>query len=227
MEVTCTRCHQAVPVDSCYCPTCGLPQIVYSSEDGSVPAPGDSSTGTLRDASAVEWKPALRSVILLAVPAGLLSCGQLPSAFFSFFWVAIASAWAVTLYVRKQTPAWITTGAGARIGLVTGLLAGWLAFAASGVALYSMRFFFGQGKEYDKAYEASLVMVTQWIQSMSPDPQVSAEMKANLAWSLSTEGRAGSALASMLLLQFAFLVFAAAGGALGARLTARSRRPSV
>src|SRR5258708_20999818 len=143
MEVTCTRCHQAVPVDSCYCPTCGLPQIVYSSEDGSVPAPGDSSTGTLRDASAVEWKPALRSVILLAMPAGLLSCGQLPSAFFSFFWVAIASAWAVPLYVRHQTPAWITTGAGARIGLVTGLLAGWVAFAAPGAAFDSVGFFFG------------------------------------------------------------------------------------
>src|SRR5258708_4278475 len=167
MEVTCTRCHQALPVDSCYCPTCGLPQIVYSSEDGSAPAPGDSSPGTLRNASAVEWKPALRSIILLAVPAGLLSCGQLPSAFFSFFWVAIAAAWAVTLYVRKQTPAWITTGAGARIGLVTGLLSGWLAFAASGAALYSMRYFFGQAKEYDRAYEGSLLTVTQWIQSLS------------------------------------------------------------
>ena len=67
MEATCNRCHQGIPAESCYCPTCGLPQIVYSSEDGTSPAQGDRWAGAVLDASAVEWRPALRAALLLAV----------------------------------------------------------------------------------------------------------------------------------------------------------------
>jgi hypothetical protein len=67
-------------------------------------------------------------------------------------------------------------------------------------------------------------MAQQW-QSMSPDAQTAATLKSFAAWLLSPEGRAGSVLGGMLLLEVALLVFAAAGGAIGARLTARSRRP--
>ena len=56
------------------------------------------------------------------------------------FWMAAAAAWAVAIYVRGQRPAWITVGAGARIGLVTGLLAAWLAFSISGATLFVDRF---------------------------------------------------------------------------------------
>ena len=84
----------------------------------------------------VDWKPAMRSALLLAVPAGLLSSGLSPVGFFGLFWMAAASAWAVALYVRGQAPAWVTIGAGARIGLVTGLLAAWLAFTVSGSVLF-------------------------------------------------------------------------------------------
>ncbi|HWG22244.1 MAG TPA: zinc ribbon domain-containing protein [Terracidiphilus sp.] len=225
MEITCNRCHQAVPSDSCYCPACGLPQLVYSSESGEGPAPAERWTDAVRDASQVEWKPALKAAMLLSIPAGLLSCGLSPVGLLGLFWMAAASAWAVSLYVRKQRPAWITMGAGARIGLVTGLLAGWLAFSSTGIAFFCKRFFLHQGESFDATWKSMVNQnISQQMQSMSADAQALTAFKNLL---LSPEGRAGVLVTAMLVLEIALLVFAAAGGALGARMMARSRRRDV
>jgi len=225
MEVTCNRCHQSVPADSCYCPACGLPQLVYSTEDGESPAQAERWAEAARDASQVEWKPALRAAMLLAVPAGLLSCGFSPVGVLGLFWMAAASAWAVSLYARKQQPVWITMGAGARIGLVTGLLAGWLAFGSTGVAFYCMRFLLHQGQAFDTWWALMVNQsVSQQMQTMSADTQALTEFKNLL---LSVEGRAGLMLTAMMVLEVALLLVAAAGGALGARMMARPRRPEA
>jgi hypothetical protein len=47
------------------------------------------------------------------------------------------------------------------------------------------------------------------------------------SWLLSPEGRAGWVFGAMLLFVAGLLAFAVAGGALGARLLARTRRPEV
>jgi len=219
METTCTRCHQAVPAESCYCPACGLPQLVYSSEESGGALPPERGGAILRDSNSVEWRSALRAATLLAVPAGLLSCGFSPVGLLGLFWMAAAAAWAVSLYVRRQHSAWITTGAGARIGLVTGLIAGWMSFGATGVAFFGMRFWFHQGQAFDQMWQS---MVNQSLQQ-----QVSADVQALNAFRsllLSPEGRAGLMLTGMICLEVALLGFAAAGGALGARFMARSRR---
>ena len=227
METTCNRCHQPVEAESCYCPTCGLPQLVYSAENGPGPTQPEKWTEAVRDAGSVDWRPALRAALVLAIPAGLLSCGTSPVGFLGVFWISAAAAWAVTIYVRGQRPAWITIGAGARIGLATGLLAGWVAFAASGVSMFTMRRFLGQGREFDEPWQNLVGQMSQQWQSMSPDPQTGAALKAFAAVLLSPEGRAGSILGGMALLEAAMLAFAVAGGALGARLLARSRRPEA
>lgn len=225
MEATCNRCHQSVPADSCFCPTCGLPQLVYESDETST-ATAERWTGAVHDAATVEWKPALRVAMLLAVPTGLLSCGQSPVWPLSLLWMAAASAWAVTLYARRQRLGWVTMGAGARIGLVTGMLAGWFAFAASGAALYAMRFLFGAGKEFDDPWQAVVAQASQQWQSMSPDAQTAATFKSITRWLLTPEGRAGSVLGLVMVMELALVLFAVAGGAIGARLMAR-RRPQA
>jgi hypothetical protein len=225
MEITCNRCHQSIPDQSCYCPTCGLPQLVYSSEDTDKPSQADRWTDAVRDAGQVEWKPALRAALIVAIPAGILSCGFTPLGLLGLFWIAAAAAWAVSLYVRRQRSPWITMGAGARIGLVTGLLAGWLAFCATGVAFYSMRFLMHEGGTFDDAWTSKVNQsFNQQFQSMSADPQA-VTLVRNLF--LSPEGRAGMVLTWLLLLEVGLLVFAAAGGALGARMMARSRGPEA
>ena len=157
MELTCNRCHQSVPADSCYCPACGLPQLVYSAEgDGAVPPTTERWPEPVRDASSIDWKPGLRAALALAVPAGLLSSGISPLSPLGIFWMAGAAAGAVVLYMRSQRPAWITMGAGARIGLVTGLIAGWVTFGVSGIWLFIQRVVLHQSGQIDSVYTAFL-----------------------------------------------------------------------
>ena len=41
MEITCNRCHQTVRAENCFCPACGLPQLVYSADAANGPAPAE------------------------------------------------------------------------------------------------------------------------------------------------------------------------------------------
>jgi hypothetical protein len=225
MEILCDRCHQSVQAGNCYCPVCGLPQLEYTAEDSSGQVQPERGNEPVRDAASVDWKLALRTALLMAIPAGLLCSLFSPVSIFGLLLMAAAAAWTVVLYVRSQRPAWITIGAGARIGLVTGVLGGWIAAATTGVTLFAMRFWFHQGKFYDDLWQnlVNQQMSQQWA-SMGVDAQTIALMKA---WLLPPEGRAGWLLAAITLLSTALLLFAAGGGALGARLLARSRRPEI
>jgi hypothetical protein len=234
MEITCTRCHQAIEVDSCYCPTCGLPQLVYSADPSSGLAQPERWNEAVRDAASIDWKPALRAALMLAVPAGLLSSVASPIAFMGLFWMSAAAAWAVVLYVRSQRPAWITIGAGARIGLVTGLLGGWLAFGASGGAFFLERFVLHQSSQIDDLYQTSFFQpfqqaFQQSISSMEPSDaaQVRPVWVQVQSWLSSPEGHAGIWAWGFAFNSALLLFFAVAGGALGARILARTRRPEV
>jgi hypothetical protein len=173
----------------------------------------------------VDWKPAIRAAVTLAVPAGLLCSMLSPVSIFGLFLMAMAAAWTVVLYVRSQRPAWITVGAGARIGLVTGLMGSWIAAATTGVTLFVMRFLLHQGRFFDDFWNdfVNQQLVQQWT-SMGVDTSTIAMTRA---WLMAPEGRAGAMLSAVLFLSVGLLFFAVGGGALGARLLARSRRPEI
>ena len=229
MEITCNRCHQPVGAESCYCPTCGLPQLLYTSEGNAGQVQQEKWSEAVGDASAVEWKPALRAAMLLALPAGLLSCGISPvgGSIFGLVLMVAASAWAVTIYVRGQQPAWITMGAGARIGLVTGLMAAALAFAITGLALFLERFAFHQSGAMDLQWKMlvdAMVQISQRVMGQLGVPdQGQYQMQRNLM--LSPEGHAAYETLNIASNDAFLILFAAAGGAMGARILARSRRP--
>lgn len=225
MEITCSRCHQTVQEGQSYCPTCGLPQLVYAAEGLPGQAGPEQRNEPIRDASEVDWKPALRAATMLAVPAGLLCSLLSPVGIFGVLLMAMAAYWAVVIYVRSQRPAWITIGAGARIGLVTGVLGGWTAAATTGATLFATRFFFHNGKVFDNFWLdfVNQQMAQQWA-TMGVDVTTITLLRT---WLLSPEGRAGFLLGGVLFLVVGLLFFAIGGGALGARLLARSRRPEV
>jgi hypothetical protein len=232
MEITCTRCHQTVQAENCYCPTCGLPQLVYATDGSPGQAQPEHWSEAVRDASTVEWKPALRSALLFAVPAGLLSSGGSPVGALGLLWMAAAASWAVVLYLRTQRPAWITIGAGARIGLVTGLLAGWLAFSASGGALFVERFVFHHSSQIDADWktrvEGSQQLTQQWMDGIAVDAAQAQASRAQIqAFMLSPWGHAGIEAFGFASNSVFLILFAAGGGALGARLLAPARRPEV
>lgn len=224
MESTCSRCNQTVPEDSCFCPVCGLPQLVYSAENTGAEGQPERWTEAVRDASSVAWKPAIRSALLLAIPVGALSNMLSPFSIFGMPLMAVAGAWVVILYMRSQRPAWITIGAGARIGFVTGILGGWTAAATTGITLFAMRFWFHQGKVYDTLWQTLTQQMNQQWSSMGVDTQTIAQMQQML---FPPEGRAAWLLAAVTMLAALLLLFAVAGGAIGARLLARRRRPEI
>ena len=224
MEVSCSRCNQTVPEHSCFCPVCGLPQLVYSTENAGVEGQPERWTEAVRDASSVAWKPAIRTALMLAIPVGALSNMLSPFSIFGMPLMAIAGAWVVILYMRSQRPAWITIGAGARIGLVTGILGGWTAAATTGITLFAMRFWFHQGKVYDTLWQTLTQQMNQQWSSMGVDAQTIAQMQQML---FPPEGRAAWLLAAVSMLATLLLLFAVAGGAIGARLLARRRRPEI
>jgi len=233
MEITCTRCHQAIEADNCFCPTCGLPQLVYSADSIPGQAPAERFSEPVRDASTVDWKRAMPMALMLAVPAGLLSSGASPMSFLGLFWMSAAAAWAVALYLRSQSPAWITVGAGSRIGLVTGLLGAWLAFGASGGALFVQRVVFHRSSQIDAEWKSRVDMSQQMTQGWMPgagsvDPaQVQAAHAQIQAFMLSPQGHAGIEAFGFASTSGFLVLFAVAGGALGARLQARVRRPQA
>ncbi|MDR3737474.1 MAG: zinc ribbon domain-containing protein [Terracidiphilus sp.] len=234
MEINCQRCHQTLEESATFCPSCGLPQLVYTAEAATAPGQPERWTEAVRDASMVHWKPAMRAALLLAIPAGLLSSSSSPVSFFGIFWMAIAATWAVTLYVRgNEGTAWITTGAGMRIGLVTGLIAAWLAFAASGGALFVQRYALHNGAQIDNEWknrvDMSQQMTAQWQSGLSgADANQAKDLRTQIeSWMKSPWGHAGIESFGFALNALMLVLFAAAGGALGARITARMRRQQL
>jgi len=233
METTCNRCHQSVQAENTYCPACGLPQLVYSAEPAEGQAQPDRWTDAVRDASEVDWKPAMRIALMLAVPAAMLSSASSPVNSLGIFWIAAAAAWAVVLYVRSQQgPTWVTMGAGARIGLVTGLFAAWLTFSISGGALYVQRFVLHSASQTDAQYKSSVMEMfenatQQSISQMGPADAAQIQIvRAQMeTWMLSPWGRAGVLAMGLAAYSVFLLFFAAGGGAVGARLLARVRPP--
>jgi hypothetical protein len=141
-----------------------------------------------------------------------------------------AAVAAVLLYMRSQRPAWITIGAGARIGLATGLIAAWLAFGVSGAGLFVSRVVMHQGDQIDTAWRdnvnTSQQMTQQWMGQMSL-PNDAAQVNAQRNWMLSPEGHAGFEIAGLIWSCLLLVLLAVGGGALGARMEARRRRPEV
>ena len=236
MDTTCQRCHEILRDSDRYCPSCGLPQLIFFEPEGSVAAissdldePGGAGFGS---SSGIAWRPALRTAALLAIPAGLLSASLSPT--LTLFWVMGASAWAVSLYARRTRSSSPTAGTGARIGLITGVFAAWLAIAANGVALWITRFVNHKGAQFDSEWTGAVDQAVSRNQQIFAQAGASAaqaaqmiQMSQNLrSFMLSPEGRAGFALAGVLALAAFLLLFATLGGVLGARF-AVPRRPNA
>jgi hypothetical protein len=236
MEQSCSRCRETIQDGYRYCPGCGLPRFVYSSEGCADTAPRDGWDEAMRDGNIVDWRAASRSILPPAIAAGILCSLVSPVGLLGLLLMGAAAAWAVTLYSRPRLPAqsqvWITVRAGARIGLVCGLLAGALAFAVSGCELYAKRYVLHQGSQIDGDWKQFVQLDAQFSQriagwaGVSDSAEAQAEAAQQASWMLSPQGHAGYVVASLALASFLLVLFAMAGGALGARRLTRGVRRS-
>jgi hypothetical protein len=225
MEISCSRCHQTVQAENCYCPVCGLPQLIYATDGAPGQAQQERWNEATRDASSVDWKPALRAALMMAIPAGVLSSEASQAGHLGLIWMATAAGLAVMLYVRSQRPAWITLGAGARIGLVTGLMGGWVAVAVGSGQLFVQRVLLHQSSQMDAAWKDAVEASQQLTMQMGLGD--AAQLQAQKAWMLTPWGQAGGITFNLIISALFLILFAVTGGALGARLMARTRRPEV
>jgi hypothetical protein len=242
LETTCQRCHETLRDADRYCPTCGLPQLIYiAAETPAIPL----DEGTAQPAAmgndlggltgGIAWRPALKASLMLAIPAGLMCSGLTPigqSLALGVVWIMGAAAWAVGLYGKRARPARLSMGAGARIGLVTGLLTSWFTLSVDGISLWVARFMLHEGSQMDslwaseveKGFARNQQMVNQMGMTGAQATQFLQMTQFFRGTMLSPEGRAGFALAGLIIVAAFLLLFAIIGGAVGARLLAQPRR---
>jgi len=107
------------------------------------------------------------------------------------------------------------------IGLVTGLLAAWLAFTVSGSVLFVERFVLHQSGQIDAEWksrvEMSQQMTQQWAAELEPaDAAEAHSLRTQVqAWMLSPWGHGVSKPSASHSIPYFLLFFAAGGGALG------------
>jgi len=240
LEATCQRCHETLREADRYCPVCGLPQLTYIASEAPL-APlgeenaqnhGDATISRAAMAEGIDWRPALKASLILAVPAGVLCSGLIPvGQSLGMLWIIGAAAWAVSLYSKRTRPGWLPMGSGARIGLVTGLFASWLTLSVNGISLWVARFVLHQGSQMDSLWqnevETSLQTSQQMVAQMGmTSAQAAQSTQFSRALMLSAEGRAGIAVSTFLGGAVFLVFFAMIGGALGARWLVQPRRPS-
>jgi len=216
-----------------YCAVCGLPQLVYVAAD--VPQatsvePVDRRNGrgvgleALTSPDGIVWRPALNAALTVAVPVGILCSGAYP---LGALGIVAGAAWAVSLYARWARPVDLSASTGARIGLVTGLLASWLMIALVGGGLWISRFILHDGGDVDSVWAAQADKVHRQLlaQPGSPSPESIQMAQRVQEIMLSAQGRAEVWLFGMMFLAAALVLLAVAGGTLGAKLASMPRRP--
>ena len=222
MDLVCHRCSATLEPDAYYCHECGAPQIRYVAEEGEaaqitagagidVSATAADSTGT-----SISWKMAIRIAVAVGTGVGILSALLAAG---SVLWVAIGAILAMGIYHRRRPLTLLGPRVGARVGALLGLIAATVAFAANSVLLVVQRFGLHQGNEIDT--QLTSIVKQAAARAATMDPQAPVASFTNF-W-LSAEGRIGLILLTMAFLSVLIVLFAIAGGVLGAQIYRSSR----
>ncbi len=217
MELVCHRCSATVEPDAYYCQNCGAPQIRFVPPDeNAVPADGDvagtvSAFSESGASNSIHWKLTIRIAASVALGVGILSTLLAAG---SVLWVAVGAVVAIGIYHRRQPHAFLARQTGARIGALVGLLAAAVALAGNAAFLVVQRYGMHQGNQIDTQLTSIVKQAAERAAAMDPQAPVAAFTNF---W-LSAEGRIGLILLTMAFLSALILLFAIAGGVLGAQI---------
>lgn len=215
MTSLCYRCSAALAADAAFCPECGAPQVRYlAQEDQDLPPAvlnGPRLHGDADRAHSIHWKLAIRIAVVVATTVGILSSVLAAG---SVLWVALGAVIVVGMYRRRRPQALLNARIGARIGVVVGIVAAFVALAGNALLLVIQRFGLHQGNQIDVQLGTIVRQAAERATSM--DPQAPVATFTNF-W-LSAEGRIGLILLTMAFLSVLIVLFAIAGGVLGAQV---------
>jgi hypothetical protein len=223
MDHPCYKCGHSVEDGKPFCPQCSAPQIrvampepsaeLASASEGAVPVL-DREAGTVfpiipASPLPVRWSPALRScVFAAAVAIGLTILGLSP-----FVGALVAGFLAVVFFRRRGLGATIRSGAGARIGALSGLLF----FGVSAILQLLAVAVLHKSPEL----RGEMLAKAQQAAARYPGPEV----QSFIDFVNSPGGFAFMMVASVVVGCFIFIVLGGCGGALGAALLGRHDRP--
>jgi hypothetical protein len=180
-----------------------------------------------RSRDAIRWRDAIRVAALIAVPTGLLS-SRLGIEGVWVVWI-IAGGMLVASMYHKRTGLFLTRRMGWRIGALLGLFTAVIATATDGVSLVIQRFVLHQGPMLDQRYRDAMQLMTKMYGDLftNSSPDVIATITRLEHFYLTPAGAATVALSGAAEAAFFMLLFAGVGGAIGARLSARSAQTST
>jgi len=163
----------------------------------------------------IQWDLAWRGALLCGVGAALLSAVPIVSVG-CCLWMLGAGALSVSLYQKRVPGTLITPGMGMRLGALTGAFGFVVNAIVSTISFVTFR---SMG-DFRKAMEDQM----QKQLASNPDPKVQAMMEQMFNWMSSPQGAATLIVLVLLFMGVVFVVFSAAGGALGASMFRGRRR---
>jgi hypothetical protein len=226
----CYKCQTSIDEALPFCPHCGAPQIRVaspdddpsltvssSSHDGSpqlvtpaswtLGAPARTSPGGI-----IQWELAWKGALLSGLGAAVLTAMPLMG-LGCCLWLLGAGALAVWLYQRRIPGSFVTPGMGMRIGAVAGAIG----FVAN--ALWMVFHFVTNSQELRSAAQEALNKSV----SANPDPRAQEIMRQFMGNLETPQGLATCFVLILAIMAVAFVIFGAAGGALGASMFSRRR----
>lgn len=222
-----------------FCPRCGAPQLKLQ-EHMRVEEPKVSTTGTVppprpagaRAPGAVDWQAAIvAAVVVAAVGAALSVLGLkfVAASLLGTVWTLCGAVVALGIYARRRPAAMLNARAGARIGVVAGLLmvaVGTMALAATGVVVrfgtHGMAQFDADNAQERRELQAK---VLGWMEQQNQDKEVQQKYKDAFQSPAmnSPEMIAGSVLGGRAMQGLLIVLISAAGGAFAGRMRGAQR----
>lgn len=222
MESLCHRCSNPLRQGEVFCPHCGAPQFVVEiAEPG---APAQPAMRFQSDPHRVQWRAAITSALIVAVPVGLLS-GLVGT---SLLFVLIAGFATISLYQRRAA-GFADGGIGWRVGAILGAASALLASYAYAARMLVERYMMHGGHAIDEEFQAAATQgLDYWMKASAQQGPQPADMvhavKTLTGFLLSPDGHAALQLTTTVTMSVGILLFAAAGGALGGWLQSTRAR---
>lgn len=228
MEHPCYKCQTSLDEGLPFCPHCGAPQIRVASPDDDAsqsPVSADGERQAVTPASwnaggpgyvpppgAVQWDLAWKGAFVSGLAASLLTAVPVLS-LGCCLWLLGSGALAVWLYQRRAPGAMVTPGIGMRIGAVSGVVG----FVVT--TIWSVVRFASNSQEFRSALQEQM---DKSIAS-NPDPRAQEIMRQFISNLNTPQGLATFFVLMLAIMGVVFVIFGAAGGALGASMFARRR----
>ena len=213
MDLLCHRCGNSLEEGNGFCPHCGAPQLVVDTSEPVGPQPPAQRLGI--DPNRVQWRPAITTALLLAIPVGLLSALAGMSSLF-----VIAGGFGTIALYRKRSDAFTDGSIGWRVGAILGTAAAVVATAADGLRLLIERYVLHHGAAIDGQFQSvAQQMADQALKSNTEAMQQAPQLVHKwVSFWLSPDGHAAIQLLTAAIVSAGMILFAATGGAIAGRI---------